>query len=162
MKKHLIIFLLFSTSVFCQEKTDVEIAYSKFLVRDFKASDVFYTMAICKDSSIHENYYLRGVTRLYLNDTLGAINDFKEAAYLKRWQHKFSSDSLIIAIMASKPRNRTHQQPLDHNLYQIQLATWLFLKKTKISKACRIYRNLTKQGFKDVYLLLDSSICTCC
>ncbi len=141
-------------------------AVSKFLSGDIKESNIYFSKAIQADTLLFENYYLRGVNRLYLNDTIGAIADFIKAANLKRWQRKVCTDSLTNSIMSKRPvdnsKNINNQYSLDINLYKIQLATWLFLKKNKISSPCKMYRQLVKRGMKNVKTMLGSAICTCC
>jgi len=166
MKFTFIILLSLLTNILvCQDKTNVEMAVSKFLSGDIKESNIYFSKAIQADTLLFENYYLRGVNRLYLNDTIGAIADFKKAANLKRWQHKVCTDSLTNAIMANRPvdssKNISNQYSLDSKLYNIQLATWLFLKKDKISLSCKMYRQLVKQGLKNVKTLIGE-VCVCC
>ena len=157
--------LLLTNTLVGQDKTNVEMALSKFLAGDFRESNINFTKAIQTDTLVFENYYLRGVTRLYLNDTLGAIDDFKNAVKLKKRIHSTCKDSLATALFVIRPKDNSnqinHPYALDSNLYKIQLATWLYLKENDVTKPCKMYRQLIKSGIKSAKTLVNQ-VCVCC
>ncbi len=166
MKFTFIILLSLLTNILvCQDKTNVEMAVSKFLSGDIKESNIYFSKAIQVDTLLFENYYLRGVNKLYLNDTLGAIDDFKKAVNLKKSIHKTCNDSLIKSIIAVRPKDKSNQidhlYALDTNLLKIQLATWIYLKENNVVKPCKIYRQLVKIGIKSAKTLINT-VCICC
>ena len=150
-------FLFLTSIIVGQEKTNVEMAISKLLSGDFKVAGDNFSNAISTDTIVYENYYLRGVNKLFQNDTLGAVADFNNAIRLKLSKNKSCHDSLINSIMAVRPKDNSgqhsHPYSLDSNLFKIQLATWLFLVDNNVKESCNTFRQLEKHGFKNVKTL---------
>ena len=150
-------FLLLAIIGFGQEQSSIKIAYSKLLAGDFIAAGDNFSKAISNDTLVYENYYLRGVNRLFQNDTLGAVKDFNNAIRLKSSKNNICKDSLTNSIMAVRPIDYSgqhgHQYSLNSNLFKIQFATWLYIVDNNAKESCATFRQLEKLGIKSVKTL---------
>ena len=145
-----IIIIIINKDLFSQEKSFGQIAISKFLSENIDEAEFYSSKAIQDDSLNYTNFYIRGVLRLYLNDTINAISDFDNAIRLKKHNGYLGNDSLINFKISGKPKRSNRicgPDRLPFDLHEIMLGSWLALSEEANNlEACKTFKTI--EGIK--------------
>lgn len=123
-----------------------------FLSGDLFQSEKYISKAIALDSNNVDYYYFRATIKLYLSDTLSAINDFGRAVSIK----KSYTDSLTHAFVKQRPkRNENSNYKLSPEFAETQLGVWLYLYDKNKNTSCIKLRNVDFKSIPSYKMLVD-------
>ncbi len=136
-----------------------QIAFAHLFLRHYEESKTNFTEAIQIDSTISDYYNGRGLTKAYIGDVYGAIDDFTKSikldpkfphAYLNRGSAYTSLEKLDSAIADLNEALELDKTNPDINF---QLARLLY-KNKELTESIKQYNNAEKKGLKsdDLYL----------
>jgi hypothetical protein len=115
-----------------------------------------FSDAILRDSTAYENYYLRGVTRMYLNDTANCLSDLSKSIYLKQKFKRTITDTLTNAALFTKPPFKKNfcqndiTAFLPRCFFHLWVGTCLILSDGKKQEICEALDTAEKEGLRQV------------